>query len=56
MAARYQHLSPTFLSDAVKFIDGAYAEQVGDTEATNDADDSGSIVTVALPATSNAEG
>jgi integrase len=26
MAARYQHLSPAFLSDAVKLLDGAYAE------------------------------
>lgn len=26
MAARYQHLSPALLSDAVKLLDGAYAE------------------------------
>ena len=26
MAARYQHLSPAFLSDAVKLLDGAYSE------------------------------
>jgi hypothetical protein len=26
MPARYQHLSPAFLSDAVKLLDGAYAE------------------------------
>jgi hypothetical protein len=25
MAARYQHLSPAFLSDAVKLIDSAFA-------------------------------
>ena len=27
MAARYQHLSPSFLSDAVKLLDSAYSEE-----------------------------
>ena len=62
MAARYQHLSPAFLSDSVKLLDGAYAESPAETEAehTEKAESespekpenglsSGSIVTVALP-------
>ncbi len=54
MAARYQHLSPAFLSDAVKLLDGAYAEKPKGAETEtpkkpeNEAN-SGSIVTVALP-------
>lgn len=46
MAARYQHLSPAFLSDAVKLLDGAYAES---PEKAENGASSGSIVTVALP-------
>ncbi len=33
MAARYRHLSPAFLSDAVKLLDGAYAEKPKNAEA-----------------------
>jgi integrase len=47
MAARYQHLSPAFLSDAVKLLDGAYAES---PEKPENGASSGSIVTKALPA------
>jgi integrase len=47
MAARYQHLSPAFLSDAVKLLDGAYSESPGEPEKDPSSD---SIVTVALPA------
>jgi hypothetical protein len=47
MAARYQHLSPAFLSDAVKLLDGAYAESPEKPEIE---ESSGSIVTTALPA------
>jgi integrase len=63
MAARYQHLSPAFLSDAVKLLDGAYAESPADPEAEQsdkpesespkrpeNGASSGSIVTTALPA------
>jgi integrase len=54
MAARYQHLSPAFLSDAVKLLDGAYAEKPKNVEAEitkepENASNSGSIVTTALP-------
>ena len=54
MAARYQHLSPAFLSDAVKLLDGAYAEspdksEVGSPEKPENGASSRSIVTVALP-------
>jgi hypothetical protein len=62
MAARYQHLSPAFLSDAVKLLDGAYAEkpetQEEKSEEKRDSESpekpeigpsSRSIVTVALP-------
>ena len=53
MAARYQHLSPAFLSDAVKLLDGAYAETPAESpeqgkQAENEPS-SGSIVTTALP-------
>ncbi len=55
MAARYQHLSPAFLSDAVKLLDGAYAEKPKSAEAETPKEPekdsiSGSIVTTALPA------
>ena len=50
MAARYQHLSPAFLSDAVKLLDGAYAEPKEEPENTQNEGSSRSIVTVALPA------
>ena len=46
MAARYQHLSPAFLSDAVKLLDGAYAES---PENPENGASSCSIVTTALP-------
>lgn len=60
MAARYQHLSPAFLSDAVKLLDVAYAEfpepeagqsesQLESPEKPENGASSGSIVTVALP-------
>ncbi len=54
MAARYQHLSPAFLSDAVKLLDGAYAEKPKSAEVetqkeSENESNSGSIVTVALP-------
>jgi integrase len=47
MAARYQHLSPAFLSDAVKLLDGAYAES---PKTSKKGVSSRSIVTTALPA------
>jgi integrase len=47
MAARYQHLSPAFLSDAVKLLDAAYAKT--DEETAPEETSSGSIVTTALP-------
>jgi hypothetical protein len=50
MAARYQHLSPAFLSDAVKLLDGAYAESAEELEHAENEASSRSIVTVALPA------
>lgn len=55
MAARYQHLSPAFLSDAVKLLDGAYAEKpkAVESETQENAENDGnsrSIVTTALPA------
>ena len=54
MAARYQHLSPAFLSDAVKLLDGAYAEKPksADIETSKESENKsnfGSIVTAALP-------
>jgi integrase len=54
MAARYQHLSPAFLSDAVKLLDGAYAEspatpEVESPENAENGASSCSIVTTALP-------
>lgn len=48
MAARYQHLSPAFLSDAVKKLDQVFGECAA-LEAPR-AETSGSIVTVASPA------
>ena len=55
MAARYQHLSPAFLSDAVKLLDGAYAEKPKDAgtetpKQPKNESNSGSIATTALPA------
>ena len=50
MAARYQHLSPAFLSDAVKLLDGAYAEPKEEPENADNGASIRSIVTVALPA------
>jgi len=47
MAARYQHLSPAFLSDAVKLLDSAFAD--GSQEPKKDID-SRFIVTTGLPA------
>jgi hypothetical protein len=47
MAARYQHLSPAFLSDAVRLLDRAYAEASTGEEKRQS---SGSIVTTASPA------
>ena len=54
MAARYQHLSPAFLSEAVKLLDGAYAESAEKQDAEPPEEpqkevSSGSIVTTALP-------
>jgi integrase len=49
MAARYQHLSPAFLSDAVKLLDGAYAELSEENERAENEASSSSIVTTALP-------
>ena len=54
MAARYQHLSPAFLSDAVKLLDGAYAEKPKDAgtetpKQPKNESNSGSIATTALP-------
>jgi integrase len=49
MAARYQHLSPAFLSDAVKLLDGAYAEAPERLESAKDGESSSSIVTTGLP-------
>jgi hypothetical protein len=55
MAARYQHLSPAFLSDAVKLLDEAYAEPPKDVESAKRGASSCSIVTVALPAENGLE-
>jgi hypothetical protein len=50
MAARYQHLSPAFLSDAVKLLDGAYAEKPKALEAeTNKEPEKRSIWVLSLP-------
>ena len=46
MAVRYQHLSLAFLSDAVKLLDGAYAESPDNPE---NGPSSCTIVTAALP-------
>jgi hypothetical protein len=40
MAARYQHLSPAFLSDAVKLLDSAFAEKPKDAEGSEESKDS----------------
>jgi integrase len=47
MAARYQHLSPTFLSEAVKKLDEIFGEKPG--AAVTEAQSSTAIVTVASP-------
>jgi hypothetical protein len=39
MAARYRHLSPVFLSDAVMLLDGAFAEPEENPESTSDGED-----------------
>ncbi len=49
MAARYQHLSPAFLSDAVKLLDTTFAESSQTLEATENSQYSGSIVPTASP-------
>ena len=50
MAARYQHLSPAFLSDAVKLLDSAFAEKAPRTPKTaKKARSSGAIVPTASP-------
>jgi hypothetical protein len=49
MAARYQHLSPAFLSDAVKLLDRAYAESPEESKQAEKEPSSASIVTAALP-------
>ena len=49
MAARYQHLSPAFLSDAVKLLDCAYAESPEKRETAESGESSRPIVTTALP-------
>ena len=48
MAARYQHLSPSFLSEAVKKLDDVFGEKP--VIASPEPKSSGSIVTVASPA------
>jgi hypothetical protein len=50
MAARYQHLSPAFLSDAVKLLDGAFAEKPNEHKDAEAEETSRPIVTTALPA------
>ena len=49
MAARYQHLSPAFLSDAVKLLDCAYAESPEERKTAESGESSRPIVTTALP-------
>jgi hypothetical protein len=39
MAARYQHLSPAFLSDAVKLLDSAFAEEPKDADGSKEGKD-----------------
>jgi integrase len=66
MAARYQHLSPAFLSDAVKLLDAAFADKQdakgtgktpksGETEDSGKAESLGAIVTTASPELFNRE-
>jgi len=40
MAARYQHLSPAFLSDAVMLLDSAFAEKPKDAEGSKQGEQS----------------
>lgn len=49
MAARYQHLSPAFLSDAVGLLDTTFAESSKTLEARQNRQCSGSIVPTASP-------
>jgi integrase len=49
MAARYQHLSPAFLSDAVKLLDVAFTASGDESEGAESESSSCSIVTTALP-------
>ena len=53
MAARYQHLSPAFLSDAVMLLDGAFAEPTETPDDTKKGESSSSIVPTASPAKGN---
>jgi integrase len=66
MAARYQHLSPAFLSDAVKLLDAAFADkqdeqqagktsESGETEGAEKLGSLGAIVTTASPEFSTIE-
>jgi integrase len=50
MAARYQHLSPAFLSDAVMLLDGAFAEPAETPENKEKEQSSSSSVPTASPA------
>jgi integrase len=49
MAARYQHLSPAFLSDAVKLLDTSFGESSQTLEGRVKARDSDPIVPTASP-------
>jgi integrase len=49
MAARYQHLSPAFLSDAVMLLDGAFAEPKETHESKEKEQGSGSSVPTVSP-------
>jgi len=49
MAARYQHLSPAFLSAAVKLLDSTFAESSMTFEEPGNGRYSGSIVPTASP-------
>jgi integrase len=49
MAARYQHLSPAFLSDAVKLLDTTFAASSQTLEGPQNGQGSGSIVPTASP-------
>ena len=49
MAARYQHLSPAFLSDAVKLLDTALVEKPKRGKRSKKGQSSGALVTTASP-------